>query len=118
MSPEARPRIVLKYRTPHGKIPFDQWYEGLRDDVGKQAVTRRIHRMTLGNLGHCDDVGEGVWGLKIDVGPGYRAYFGQDGQVMIILLCGGEKHGQQRDIAIARAYWRDYKNRKTKGLDK
>jgi putative addiction module killer protein len=53
--------------------------------------------------------------LKVDVGPGYRVYFGQDGPVIVILLCGGEKHGQDRDMATAREYWKDYKNRKRLG---
>ena len=111
---EARPRVLINYQTADGKEPFDIWLDNLKDGKGKKAIVERLKRAGRGTLGHCDDVDEGVWGFKIDVGPGYRVYFGQDGLVLVILLCGGEKHGQQRDAAIARAFWRDYKARKRK----
>ena len=109
---EARPRMILRYKTLEGKIPYTVWFRELKDVKARKAIYERLLRVERGILGHCDDVGEGVWGFKIDVGPGYRVYFGQDGPVLVILLCGGEKHGQNRDAAIARAFWRDYKSRK------
>lgn len=115
---EAIPRKVFNYRKINGEEPFDVWLRALRDGKGRSAVLERLLRAQRGVLGHCDDVGEGVWGFKIDVGPGYRVYFGQYGPVLVILLCGGEKHGQQRDIAMARVYWRDYKNRQFKEFGK
>jgi len=115
---EARPRVIRRYQTSEGFIPFDDWFRGLKDPIGKKAVTDRLRRVGLGTLGHTDNVGEGVQGFKIDVGPGYRVYFGQDGPVLVVLLCGGEKHGQQRDIVLAQNYWRDYKSRKPKETDK
>lgn len=113
---DAHPRTVLNYRTSEGNEPFRLWFRTLRDEKGKRAIINRFKRAARGTLGHCDDAGEGVWGFKIDVGPGYRVYFGQYGKTLVILLCGGEKHGQQRDMAVARAYWRDYKYRKAKEL--
>ncbi len=115
---ESRPRIVLYYQTVEGIKPILVCLNSLKDAKGKVAVFERLKRAQRGTLGHCDDLGEGVWGFKIDVGPGYRVYFGQDGQVLIILLCGGEKHRQDRDAKMARAYWQDYKARKQKGREK
>ena len=111
---EARPREVRRYQTADGKEPFNIWFQNLRDGKGKKSIIERLKRTQRGILGHCDDVGEGVWGFKIDVGPGYRVYFGQYGPVLVVLLCGGEKHGQQKDIEIAKTYWLDYKKRKSK----
>jgi putative addiction module killer protein len=115
---EARPRRIINYQATDGKEPFDIWFQGLRDAKGKKAIVERLLRAQRGSLGHCDDVGEGVWGFKIDVGPGYRVYFGQYGPVLVILLCGGEKHRQQRDAALAKTYWQNYKSRKQKENEK
>ncbi len=115
---EARPRVVINYQTAEGKEPFRIWFRDLNDAKGKKAIIDRLLRAERGTLGHCDDAGEGVWGFKIDVGPGYRVYFGQDGPVIVILLCGGEKHGQERDMAIARFFWRDHKSRKLERREK
>jgi putative addiction module killer protein len=111
---EARPRTVINYAKIDGVEPVDFWFRNLKDLAGKKAVSDRIRRVRLGTLGHVDNIGQGVWGLKIDVGPGYRVYFGQDGPVLVILLCGGEKHGQDKDAATAREHWADYKSRKQK----
>ena len=115
---EAHQRVIRRYQSAEGFIPFDDWFRDLKDPVGKKAVMDRLRRVGLGSLGHTDNVGEGVQGFKIDVGPGYRVYFGQDGSVLVVLLCGGEKHGQQRDIDLALSYWRDYKRRKQKEWSK
>lgn len=112
---EARPRKVIHYQTSAGREPVADWFHDLRDPIAKKAITTRIHRVELGTLGHTDNMGEGVQGLKIDVGPGYRVYFGQDGPVIVILLCGGDKSTQDPDGRTAREYWRDYKARKNRG---
>jgi len=109
---EAIPRTIIKYNTPDGRKPFDEWFHNLKDSFGKSQIIKRFQKVEAGTLGHTDNAGEGVQGLKIHVGPGYRVYFGLDGPVLVILLCGGEKHGQDRDMATAREYWRDYKSRK------
>lgn len=70
-------------------------------------ILARIKRVEGGNLGDCEPVGEGVSELKIDVGPGYRVYFGQDGDE-VVLLYGGTKKTQDKDIKTAKEYWRDY----------
>ena len=80
---------------------FSQWFERLRDRRARARINTRIRRLSLGNPGDVKPVGEGVSELRIDYGPGYRVYFAQHGQTLVILLAGGVKHTQDRDIKIA-----------------
>jgi len=80
---------------------FSQWLSGLRDARVKAEVARRVRRLALGNPGDVKPVGGGVSELRIHYGPGYRVYFVQRGSLMIILLCGGDKSSQAKDIASA-----------------
>lgn len=105
---EAQERQIDYYTTEDGKQPFREWLESLRDQEGRRKVWVRIDRVSLGNLGYCEPVGEGVMELKVDFGPGYRVYFGQVGTQLILLLCGGDKGSQKRDIKTAKEYWTDY----------
>jgi len=102
---------VVQYETEEGSCPFADWFDDL-DARAAAKVRTAIARIETGNLGDVKPVGEGVSERRIDFGPGYRVYFGQDGQRLVILLLGGTKKRQQRDIAQAKAYWRDYKQRK------
>lgn len=81
---------------------FADWLAQLRDVQGRARIARRIYRLAEGNPGDVKPVGEGVSELRIDYGPGYRVYFVQDGKVVIVLLCGGDKSSQSRDIAKAK----------------
>lgn len=108
---EALPREVREYCTRDGKVPFREWFDSLRDLKAKAKIQSRIDRAEDGNLGEWNHVGEGVFEMKIDFGPGYRIYFGEEGKTMIILLCGGDKSSQEKDIKRAREYWADYKGR-------
>lgn len=81
---------------------FDRWMHDLRDTRARARVEVRIRRLSLGNPGDVKPVGEGVSELRIDYGPGYRVYFMQRGPVLIVLLCGGDKGSQDRDIALAK----------------
>jgi putative addiction module killer protein len=74
----------------------------------------RDGRVRRGSLGDCKPVGGGVSELRVDYGPGYRLYFGQRGQALVILLCGGDKRTQERDIGLAQQYWDDYQQRESK----
>lgn len=102
---------VRYYVSSDGRSPFAEWFADL-DSVARAKVTTAIARIEQGNLSKVKSVGEGVLEYKIDFGPGYRVYFGRDGDVLIILLTGGTKKRQGRDIETAAAYWRDYKQGK------
>ena len=81
---------------------FDRWLSSLKDSKGKVAILRRISRARGGNLGDIKPVGGGVTELRLDVGPGYRLYFTRRGRTVILLLCGGDKPSQSRDIELAK----------------
>jgi putative addiction module killer protein len=80
---------------------FAAWFAGLKDHAARARITARIRRLSLGNPGDVKPVGQGVPEMRIDYGPGYRVYFVQRGETLVILLCGGDKRGQSRDIARA-----------------
>ncbi|WFS03021.1 type II toxin-antitoxin system RelE/ParE family toxin [Rhizobium tumorigenes] len=81
---------------------FANWLDALRDAQARQRIVVRIRRLELGNPGDIKPVGEGVSEMRIPHGPGYRLYFTRSGATIVILLCGGDKSSQARDIAIAR----------------
>ncbi|MBF0448438.1 MAG: type II toxin-antitoxin system RelE/ParE family toxin [Magnetococcales bacterium] len=103
---------ILEYLTKDGKGPFLSWLEGLRDIRAKARIRTRLDRVSMGNLGDHKTVGEGVIELRITYGPGYRVYLGRDGEQLVLLLCGGDKSTQTRDITKAHEYWADYRSRK------
>lgn len=104
------PKIQI-YQTSNRESPFTIWLDYLNDINAKARILQRIDRIALGNLGDCEPVGEGVHELRIAYGPGYRIYFGNDGKQLVILLCGGTKRQQGKDIKKAKEYWEDYKAR-------
>ena len=108
----SEPRTLRIYSTQDGRRPFQDWIDSLTDYDGRSRVWARINRVRLGSLGDWKSVGEGVHEMRIDVGPGYRIYLGQDGKSLVILLCGGTKATQGADIANAKRYWQDYRSRK------
>jgi len=94
----------------NGKKPFVEWFDKL-DDSMQGTIDARLNRVRLGNFGDCHRIknGESIWELRIDKGPGYRIYFGKVGSVIVIVLVGGDKKTQRRDIAKAKQYWLEYK---------
>ena len=90
-------------------VTFDDWLSSLRDRRAVARITARLDRLALGNPGDVEPVGEGVSELKIDYGPGYRVYFIQRGPVLVILLCGGDKASQSRDIRHAKVLATEWK---------
>jgi len=94
--------------APDGRRPFQEWMESLRSFEVQGRILARLERVRLGLLGDCKAVGEGVFELRVDAGPGYRVYFGQDGRSIVILLCGGSKATQRKDIAAAKTFWKSY----------
>ncbi len=102
---EIRKREILHYKTENGTDMFTEWFEGLRDGRGQAAILKRLDRVEEGLLGDHQPVGEGVWELRIDVGPGYRVYYGEQGRMIVVLLVGGNKRSQRKDIRKAQGYW-------------
>lgn len=108
---ESKLKELPEYITEDGKCPFDDWIKALKDLKARAVIRVRLNRIILGNLGDCKSVGEGVSELRVDFGPGYRIYFGQDGTTFIILLCAGSKKSQ-KNINLAKLFWADYWRRK------
>ena len=102
---------VREYREASGLSPFAVWFRAL-DSPAAVRVDVALRRLELGNTSNVKGVGAGVFELKVDFGPGYRVYFGKDGNEIVILLGGGSKKRQQRDIKAAQGRWQDYKDRK------
>ena len=102
---------VREYLDEDGTSPFADWFIGL-DAIAAAKITVVLARIGHGNLSNVKGVGEGVLECRLDFGPGYRVYFGRDGDVLVILLAGGTKKRQQRDIEAAQARWAAYKRRK------
>ncbi|HVK81350.1 MAG TPA: type II toxin-antitoxin system RelE/ParE family toxin [Verrucomicrobiae bacterium] len=88
---------------------FAEWIDNLRDRAGAAQVLRRLARLERGNPGDVAPVGEGVSELKIHFGPGYRVYFAQRGEELVIILGGGDKASQARDIKAAKTLWEEWK---------
>jgi putative addiction module killer protein len=86
---------------------FAKWIKGLKDRVAVQRIAVRLDRMQLGNLGDAQPVGDGVSEARIHYGPGYRLYFVRRGELLIVLLCGGDKSTQARDIERAKTLARE-----------
>ena len=104
-------RTLLRYITRDGRRPFGEWRAALNTPAALK-VTEALARMAAGNDSNVKSLGGGLAELKIHFGPGYRVYFGNDGAAIVILLGGGTKSSQARDIAQARVGWADYKQRK------
>ena len=104
---------VRRYLSNNGTDPVGAWLSSLRDSRARAAVLVRIARLSVGNLGDCKAVGKGVLELRIDHGPGYRVYCARIGQEIVLLLGGGDKRRQGRDIQIAHERLDDYRTRTT-----
>ena len=102
---------VVEYLDPDGTSPFGRWFATVESRAASKVVIA-IARMGQGNLSNAKSVGSGVLEYRIDYGPGYRVYFGRDGDQLVVLLIGGTKQRQQRDISAAKSYWQAYKARK------
>jgi len=99
------------YTTAAAPNVFEDWLRKMRDTRARAAIIRRMARVELGNFGDHKPCREGVWEMRIDVGPGYRAYYARSGKTVILLLCGGDKRTQDSDITRACAYWREWQHR-------
>lgn len=102
---------IRAYQDAAGNKPYAEWLESLTDNKTKARIVARVSRITAGNFGDCKTLRDGVQELKIDFGPGYRVYLSKQGPVLVLLLCGGDKSDQSRDIELAIAYLKDWKQR-------
>ena len=109
--------IVREYLTAAGNNPFREWLGSLTRAV-RARIQARVLRFELGNLGDHKGVGEGVWEARVMFGPGYRIYFGKDGNSIIVLLVGGDKGSQAKDISRAQGFWGDFLEAKRHGKAK
>jgi putative addiction module killer protein len=108
---QAKPRVVRIYRLPSGREPFSDWLKSLKDRQGRAAIEARLARLRVGNLGDYRRLAADLCEMRIHAGPGYRVYFGDVGNEVAILLWGGDKGTQQRDIQKAKQYWDEFKSR-------
>jgi putative addiction module killer protein len=98
---------VREFLDDGGRSPFREWLLEL-DQAVRARIQARILRFELGNLGDHKQVGGGVWEARLDFGPGYRVYFGRSGRELVLLLLGGDKSSQRKDISCAKQYWATY----------
>ena len=108
---DVRPRTINFYQIPNSPEPFTEWFLSIRDTKTRQRIQARLTSVRAGNLGNHRFVGNGVWELRLDFGPGYRIYYSEVDNTIVLLLCGGDKSSQQRDIERAKHYWTEYKER-------
>jgi len=102
---------VREYIDRSGRNHFVRWLEKL-DEFARFRVAQVVARVSHGNLSTAKSVGRGVSELRLDFGPGYRIYFGRDGEALVILLAGGTKQRQQNDVETAQVLWQEYKMQK------
>lgn len=101
---------VIFYRTATGDEPFSDWLDRLRDPVTRRRILKRLFRVEQGNYGDYKSVGDGVFELRFFFGAGYRVYFGEDGNTIVVLLLGGDKRSQKRDVKQAKLFWEHYQH--------
>jgi putative addiction module killer protein len=101
-------RRLKKLETSDGTVPFDDWYCRLKDKKSRAVIAARLLRIQAGNFGDVKALGGGVFEFRIHFGPGYRIYFSEVNNILIVLLCGGDKSRQSRDIKTAIALWEEY----------
>ncbi len=102
---------VFEYLDPQGRSPYAKWFNGLNGEAAAK-VASAVYRLASGNFSNVKSVGAGVFERKLDFGPGYRIYFGKDGDTVVILLGGGSKQRQQDAIEAAKERWVDYRRRR------
>ncbi len=104
----TQPRKLQIYQHSNGREPFTEWLES-RDQKTQERIQARLDRLVGGNFGDCESVGQGIFEIRLHFGAGYRIYFGEADNTIVLLLCGGDKSSQNRDIERAKAYWLEYK---------
>ncbi|VAW01884.1 hypothetical protein MNBD_ALPHA06-1227 [hydrothermal vent metagenome] len=109
MAKAATAKEIVIYRDERGNQPFSVWLNGLKDIKVRQRILARLRRLEQGNFGDCKAIGAGLSELRLFFGAGYRVYFGEDAGQIVIILCGGDKASQNKDIKLAKSYWKEHK---------
>ena len=102
---------VEAYRDERGNAPYLKWLRDLKDESARNEIITRVNRMRFGLFGDVRPIGGGLSELRVHHGPGYRVYYGRQGKWIYLLLCGGDKSTQSKDIERAKTYWQDHKRR-------
>ncbi len=105
---------IEEYLSEDGAVPFTCWLDQLRDGMARVRIAKRLTKLRTGLMGDWKAVGGGVIELREDYGPGYRIYCARHGSALIVLLAGGDKRTQQKDIEHAQGCWQDWKRRKAR----
>ena len=106
----SKPKTLIVYQNENGAEPFTKWLFSLRDSQSRKRIEARISRLEQGNYGDVKPIGEGLSELRLFFGAGYRVYFGEQEDYIVVLLCGGDKSSQPKDIKDAKTYWKEYLN--------
>lgn len=106
-------KILRYYKTPNGKSPFAAWIKKIKDHTVRSRIERRLERLEIGHYGDCEVVESGIYELRLHFGPGYRIYFAESGETIVIILCGGDKSNQSKDIEKAKQYWQELRGRQS-----
>ncbi len=104
-------KIVRIYRTSFGKEPFTEWLTSFKDNNIKRRIINRVDRLKSGYSGDFKFLGDEIYELRLDFGAGYRIYYGEVDKIILLLLCGGDKSSQVRDINKAKSYFKEYKEK-------
>ena len=103
-------KAIIVYSDKTGKEPFTKWLNSLKNARIRRRILARLRRIEQGNYGDCKHLQSGVFELRLFFGPGYRIYFGEDGNTLVVLLCGGDKSNQHKDIQKAIKFWQEYQS--------
>jgi putative addiction module killer protein len=101
-------KSIFFYKDALGNEPFKDWINRLRDARTRRRIWQRLRRLEQGNYGDCESLGNGVFELRLFFGPGFRVYFGEENDQIVIILCGGDKSSQTRNIKTAKQYWKEF----------
>lgn len=104
----TKPKTLIVYQNEDEIEPFTKWIFSLRDSQTRKRIEARLARLEQGNYGDVKPIGEGLSELRLFFGAGYRIYFGEQDEYIVVLLCGGDKSSQNRDIKEAKTYWKEY----------
>jgi len=108
---ETIKKVLRNYITPEGGEPFQEWLDNLKDPVIRARIRGRLDRVELGNFGDHESVGDGVSELRLFFGSGYRIYYAEYDDTIVILLCGGDKKSQKQDVKTAKSYLKELEER-------